>query len=154
MTSADILAETRPGASATPIIHEDRHRPLGRSLARGARGRCPQCGAGAMFDGFIKVRGHCSRCGELLHHHRADDAPPYFVTFIVGHVIVSLALAVEVALSPPSWVHILLWGPLTLGLSLALLRPIKGAIVGYQWAGRMHGFGGEVYDDPAVGQQP
>jgi uncharacterized protein (DUF983 family) len=141
------------------IWQEEAARPLARSMLRGALGRCPNCGDGALFEGFIKVSDSCARCGEILHHQRADDAPPYFVTFVVGHVVVSLVLAVEVAFSPPTWVHLLLWAPLTLILSLLLLRPIKGAIIGLQWANRMHGFGGEVTDDPVdvdvdFGSQP
>ena len=131
-----------------PIWQEETARPIARSMLRGALGRCPSCGSGALFEGFIKVRPSCASCGEALHHQRADDAPPYFVTFIVGHVVVSLVLAVEVAFSPPTWVLLLLWAPLTLILALSLLRPIKGAIIGLQWANRMHGFGGEVTDDP------
>ena len=130
------------------IWQEEAERPLARSMLRGAHGGCPNCGKGSLFEGFIRVLPSCPTCGEALHHQRADDAPPYFVTFIVGHVVVALVLAVEVALSPPTWVHLVLWAPLTLALSLSLLRPIKGAIVGLQWANRMHGFGGEVTDDP------
>lgn len=116
-------------------------RSLLTSLMRGLIGRCPNCGVGPMFTGFIKVREACPHCGQALFHHRADDAPPYVVTFIVGHVIVGMMLHVEVAYTPPMWVHALLWVPLTLLMCLVLLRPVKGAIVGYQWSHRMHGFG-------------
>ena len=74
----------------------DRH--LGRAMWRGFRGRCPNCGQGRMFRAFLKVADSCKNCGEDLHHHRADDAPAYFVILIVGHVVVPLALSVEVAL--------------------------------------------------------
>jgi uncharacterized protein (DUF983 family) len=93
-----------------------------------------------MFRTFLKVADHCPACGEDLHHHQADDAPAYFVIFAVGHIVVPLALSVELALMPPYWVHAVLWLPLTLGLAVGLLQPFKGAIVAWQWAHCMHGF--------------
>jgi uncharacterized protein (DUF983 family) len=116
-------------------------RPLGQSMLRGLFGRCPNCGQGRMFRAFLKVADQCPACGEPLHHHQADDAPAYFVIFAVGHIVVPLALSVELAFTPPYWVHAALWLPLTLGLALGLLQPFKGAIVAWQWAHRMHGFG-------------
>ncbi|MGQ7792509.1 DUF983 domain-containing protein [Faunimonas sp. B44] len=117
-------------------------RDTASALGRGGLCRCPNCGQGALFTGFLTVRDRCEACGEELHHHRADDAPPYFTISIVGHVVLTAALGVETFYGPPLWLHAVLWGPLTLGMSLGLLRPIKGAIVGLQWAWRMHGFGG------------
>lgn len=111
-----------------------------RALTRGLRGRCPACGKGRMFRAFLKVSDHCPSCREELHHHQADDAPAYFDIAIVGHVVVPLALAVETAYAPAYWIHAALWLPLTLTLSIGLLQPIKGAVVGWQWAHRMHGF--------------
>ena len=121
----------------------DRH--LATAMWRGFRGRCPNCGRSRLFRAFLKVVDRCDACGEEFHHHRADDAPAYFDMLIVGHVVVPLALSVEVAHAPPYWVHFALWGPLTIGMSVGLLQPIKGAIVGWQWATRMHGFG--THDD-------
>lgn len=95
-----------------------------------------------MFEGLLKVRDHCPACGEALHHHRADDAPPYFTVLIVGHVVVPAALLAEQTLEPAAWTHLAVWIPLTLGLTFALLPRIKGALVGLQWSQRMHGFGG------------
>lgn len=115
-------------------------RPKWRSIRRGLCGHCPSCSTGKMFRAFLKVADCCPACGEALHHHRADDAPAYFVILIVGHVVVPLALVVEVAYSPPYWLHAMLWLPLTIGLAVGLLQPIKGAIVGWQWANYMHGF--------------
>jgi uncharacterized protein (DUF983 family) len=111
-----------------------------RALRRGFLGRCPNCGQGKLFRAFLKVADRCPVCGEELYHHRADDAPAYFNIVIVGHIVVPLALAVEVAFAPSYWIHLALWLPLTLGLSFGLMQPIKGAIVGWQWAHRMHGF--------------
>jgi len=110
------------------------------SLRRGFSGRCPHCGRGRMFRAFLKVADRCPVCDEVLHHHQADDAPAYFVILIVGHLVVPLALIVEVAYSPPYWLHAAIWLPLTIGLAVGLLQPVKGAIVGWQWANYMHGF--------------
>ena len=110
------------------------------AMLRGFRGRCPNCGEGRMFHAFLKVADHCPSCGEALHHQRADDAPAYFVIVIVGHIVVPLALTVETTFAPPYWVHYAMWIPLTLGLSLGLLQPVKGTIIAWQWASRMHGF--------------
>ena len=115
-------------------------REVGQAAKHGLRGRCPKCGEGRVFRAFLKVNDYCPNCGEALHHHRADDAPPYVVITIVGHIVVGLMLAVEKGWSPDLWIHVALWLPLTVALSLALLPPIKGALVGVQWALRMHGF--------------
>ena len=93
-----------------------------------------------MFRAYLKVADNCPACGEDLHHHRADDFPAYIVIVIVGHIMVPLVLAVETAFSPPYWVHMAIWPAAVTGLSLALLQPVKGAIVGLQWVLGMHGF--------------
>lgn len=93
-----------------------------------------------MFRRYLKVADHCPACGEALHHHRADDAPPYFTIVIVGHVVVGLVLAVEMAYRPPLWLHAALWLPLTVLLALLILPSVKGALIGLQWALLMHGF--------------
>jgi uncharacterized protein (DUF983 family) len=107
---------------------------------RGMRCRCPACGDGSQFGSFMKIADRCPACGEELHHQRADDAPPYFTIFIVGHIVVPLVLLVERLWHPDMWVHAALWLPVTLGLTLWLMPRVKAAIVGLQWALRMHGF--------------
>ena len=94
-----------------------------------------------LFLRYLKVADQCPSCGEALHHHRADDAPPYFTILAVGHIIVPLMLMVEQRFEPAEWLHAALWVPLTVVLSLWLLPRIKGALIGLQWAMRMHGFG-------------
>ncbi len=121
-------------------MNTQKDRNTGEAVLRGMRCKCPSCGIGGVFDGYLSVKQSCDNCGEELHHHRADDAPPYFTIFIVGHVIVALAMWVEMAYVPPMWIHMAVWLPLTLIMSLALLRPIKSALVGLQWALRMDGF--------------
>ena len=93
-----------------------------------------------MFRAFLKVADHCPACGEELHHHRADDFPAYVVIVIVGHILVPLVLLVETHLAPPFWVGMTLWPAAVVALTLALIQPVKGAIVGLQWAMGMHGF--------------
>jgi uncharacterized protein (DUF983 family) len=115
-------------------------RPRGRALLRGLRRRCPACGEGRMFRAFLKVADRCAHCGEELHHHEADDAPAYFVIFIVGHIVVPLLLLVEIRFAPPLAVHFAIWPTLTLVLALVLIAPIKGAVIAMQWAFGMHAF--------------
>lgn len=117
-------------------------RHTGEAMLRGLRCRCPACGEGKLFRAYLKVADNCPKCGEELHHHRADDAPAYFTITIVGHIVVAGALILERAYSPETWVHSVLWLPLTLILCLTLLPVVKGSLVGLQWAQRMHGFGG------------
>lgn len=113
---------------------------MARALWRGARCKCPKCGEGRLFRSFLKVSDTCGACGEDFHHHRADDMPAYIVISIVGHIVVGLLLWTEIHFAPPLWVHAVLWLPLTLGLSLGLLQPVKGTIVALQWHLGMHGF--------------
>ena len=111
-----------------------------QAMWRGFTCSCPACGKGHMFGAFLKVADSCDACGEELHHHRADDAPPYFTMFIVGHIVVPLVLVVEKLWAPPLLLHFTLWTLVTLGLTFALMPAVKGAVVGLQWALRMHGF--------------
>jgi len=110
-----------------------------RGLWRGFVQRCPECGHGALFAGYLKVNPRCGACGLALGDFRADDAPPYFTMLIVGHVIVPAMLLLEQLHHPPEWLHAALWLPLTLGMTLTLLPRIKGAVIGFQWANRIRG---------------
>ena len=115
-------------------------RDVWTALKRGFRGRCPRCGEGKLFRAFLKVDDHCSVCKQDFTGHRADDLPAYLVIVIVGHIVVPLALMIETNYSPPVVLQLAIYLPLTLIASLALLQPVKGAVVGMQWALRMHGF--------------
>jgi uncharacterized protein (DUF983 family) len=110
------------------------------AMKRGFRGRCPRCGEGKLFRAFLKVDNNCSACGLDFTPHRADDLPAYLVIVIVGHIVVPLALMIETNYSPPVALQLAIYLPLTLVASLLLLQPVKGAVVGMQWALRMHGF--------------
>lgn len=122
-------------------------RPIATAMLRGARQSCPACGEHSLFTRYLKVVDTCPACATELHHHRADDAPPYFTILVVGHVVVGGILALEMAVAPEAWVHALIWLPLTLVLSLTLLPRFKGMLIGLQWALQMHGFG--VERDPS-----
>ncbi len=115
-------------------------RDVWAAMKRGFRGRCPRCGEGKLFRAFLKVDSTCSVCGLDFTPHRADDLPAYLVIVIVGHIVVPLALMIETNFAPPVALQLSIYLPLTLILSLLLLQPVKGAVVGLQWALRMHGF--------------
>lgn len=117
-------------------------RPVGRSIRRGLFNRCPNCGEGRMFGRFLKVNDTCSVCGAELHHHRADDFPPYIVVTIVGHLVLGGFMMTEMLVTLSNWQHLAIWVPITIAGSIALMQPVKGGVVGLQWALRMHGFGG------------
>ena len=124
---------TRDSASAEK-------RDVWTAMKRGFRGRCPRCGEGKLFRAFLKVDNNCSACGLDFTPHRADDLPAYLVIVIVGHLLVPVILWVETSYSPPVWLQLSIYLPFTLIASLLLLQPVKGAVVGIQWALRMHGF--------------
>lgn len=100
------------------------------------RGRCPRCGEGPLFKGFLSLHGRCARCGLDFAGIDSGDGPAAFVILIVGFVVVGLALWVEVSWSPPLLVHFLLWLPLTLILCLPLLRALRGLMIGLQYKNR------------------
>ncbi len=133
----EIMSTNDTATSREAIIGK---RPLARSILRGAGGKCPSCGEGKIFGQYLKVAEQCDVCGEELHHHRADDAPPYFTIFIVGHIMIPLALIVERIWRPEMYLHMIMWLPMAVALTLLLLPVVKGAVVGLQWALRMHGF--------------
>jgi len=112
-----------------------------QAVGRGFSGSCPHCGCGRVFAGFLKVAETCESCGLELHRHRADDLPPYLVIFLVGHVVGYGILVSEMRFHAPLWLHIAVWPALTLALSLLLLQPVKGAVVGLQYALGLHGLG-------------
>ncbi|MEM6355940.1 MAG: DUF983 domain-containing protein [Pseudomonadota bacterium] len=135
----------KPSAAA-PLSGEHRlsdERPLMPALKRGWKGCCPSCGERTLFSSYLTVAYTCSACGEPLHHHRADDLPAWITMIVVGHILAVALLAVENAYAPALWVHGLIFGPFIILSSLWMLPRVKGAVVGMQWAMRMHGFGAE-----------
>jgi uncharacterized protein (DUF983 family) len=99
----------------------------------GLSGRCPRCGKGKLFDGFLAVRQCCEACGLDYSFADAGDGPAVFVMFIAGFIVVGTALVVEIKYAPPLWVHAILWVPLILLVTLAPLRLIKGLLIALQY---------------------
>jgi uncharacterized protein (DUF983 family) len=104
-------------------------------------GRCPRCGRGALFKGFLTVNERCAVCGLDLGGQDAGDGPAVFVILLLGALVVGLAIWVEVRFEPPIWVHVALWTPFTLGAALSMLRPLKAALIALQY--RHRELGGE-----------
>jgi uncharacterized protein (DUF983 family) len=117
------------------------------ALWRGFRGACPSCGGRGLFRAYLKPVDACRHCGEDMSHQRADDAPPYFTMVIVGHIVVPLMLAVALRVELSNLTHLMIWLPLALVMTLALLQPVKGATIALQWALYMHGFDGSADPD-------
>jgi len=105
------------------------HNPLLAGLA----GRCPNCGEGQLFEGFLKVSPRCEACGFDLAKADSGDGPAVFVILIAGFLVAFAALIVEIKFRPPIWLHMVIWLPLTVVLCLALLRPFKGALLAAQF---------------------
>ncbi|HVV80293.1 MAG TPA: DUF983 domain-containing protein [Pseudolabrys sp.] len=116
---------------------------LGQAVSRGLRGRCPQCGEGHLFSGFLTMRPRCDKCGLDYSFADAGDGPAIFVILIGGFIVVFAALITEVLYQPPFWLHAALWLPLILLVTLLPLRLLKGLLIDLQYhhkaqEGRMH----------------
>ncbi|MEM1265126.1 MAG: DUF983 domain-containing protein [Pseudomonadota bacterium] len=111
-----------------------------RAMARGFKGTCPRCGDGPLFDGYLKVADRCPQCGLDLTPQRADDGPAYLTVVIVGHLLVPLLVPVYLAWDPDPLLIAGVFGLASVVLSLGLLPRLKGAMIGLQWAKRLHGF--------------
>ncbi len=122
------------------MAEEEAERPLWPALRRGWSGRCPNCGAGPLLRGYLKVRDHCPVCGEAFHHHRADDGPAYLTILIVGHLLAPIIYFVFTEFRPEPLVMASVFCVFTVALALFLLPRLKGGLVALQWAKRMHGF--------------
>lgn len=104
------------------------------SVIRAAFGaRCPRCGQGRLFQGFLALRPACERCGLDFAPIDTGDGPQVFVILIAGALIASAALVVEAAFEPPYWVHFVLWLPAVLIMTLGLLRPVKATLIALQY---------------------
>jgi len=95
--------------------------------------RCPRCGRGRLFRGFLEVADRCEVCDLDLRSHDSGDGPAVFIILILGFVVVGLALWLELTFAPPLWVHLVLWFPLILGGSIGLLRPFKATLIALQY---------------------
>jgi uncharacterized protein (DUF983 family) len=113
----------------------DRPAPVS-PLRAGLACRCPRCGRGKLFSGFLTVAGCCPVCGLDFNEIDSGDGPAVFVVFVVGIVVVAGALWVEVKYQPPYWVHAALWLPAIMIGTLGLLRPFKAALFALQYKHR------------------
>lgn len=109
------------------------------SLRHGFRRRCPRCGEGRMFSGYLSVPEVCAECRLPFDPIRSDDAPAYFTIFLVGHIVVPGLLLMEQWFAPPTWLQMAIWLPATLILSLALLPYIKGGVMAAIWSSKATG---------------
>ena len=126
---------------------EEVKRPLWQSIKRGLLCRCPACGSGKLFRSFLKPVDNCAACGEAMHHHRSDDLPPYLTIVVIGHVIIAGYMMTDMVWPMPLWLTFTIWTPITLLATLLVIQPIKGGVIGLQWAMKMHGFSGRSSDD-------
>ena len=118
-------------------------RDLRTAVLRGVKGKCPACGDAALFGRFLKPVSHCPACGQGWTHQRADDLPAYLVVLILGHVLVPLVVAANLRFDMAMWIQMTLWPGLALLFAMLMIQPAKGAVIGLQWARRMHGFSRE-----------
>ena len=109
-------------------------------LRAGLMCRCPKCGKGRLYSGYLKVVEACAKCGLELRKHDAGDGPAVFVVLIVGAIIVGLALWVDTSYQPPYWVHLVIWAPAILGGCLGALRPAKAIMIALQFKHGIAGF--------------
>lgn len=112
---------------------DDRYYPVQSSIKVGLRNCCPRCGEGRLFTGFLTLPAKCDKCGLEYDFADAGDGPAVFIMMIAGFIIVGCALWVEFTYQPPYWVHAVLWIPLTLLLTVGLLRPLKGWLIAQQY---------------------
>ena len=102
----------------------------------GLRGLCPRCGNRTLFAGLATFAPRCRACELDFAAFNVGDGPAAFLIFIVGGLVVGLAIALELGVSPPWWVHVLLWLPLTAILTVGLLRIGKGLLLALEYRHR------------------
>jgi len=116
-------------------LEERRYPPLS-AVSTGLAGRCPRCGDGKMFQGFLTVAPRCDVCGLDFSFADSGDGPAVFVTLIAGFLVLGIALAVDMAYEPPLWVYAVVFLPLTVIVCLGLLRPLKGLLIASQYVNK------------------
>jgi uncharacterized protein (DUF983 family) len=106
---------------------------LSQIVLRGLACKCPRCGKGKLYTGFLTLRPRCDSCGLDYAFIDAGDGPAVFIIMIAGAIVVAAALIVEVKYQPPFWVHAVLWLPLILATTLLPLRSMKSLLVALQF---------------------
>jgi len=123
------------------VVEEREIKP---AMWRGLKRKCPNCGQGSLFAGYLKTADSCSHCGQDFTAHRADDGPAYLTILVVGHIIGFAMHFIWSAYRPDPLTMALVLTAGSVALSLWLLPRLKGMIIAIQWAKRMHGFGKEA----------
>lgn len=103
-------------------------------LSAGLACRCPRCGEGKLFEGYLKLKPRCSACGLDFTFADSADGPAVLIMFLAGFTILGGLLAVEILYEPPMWLHLVIWVPLMVMMCLSLLRPMKGLAISTQYA--------------------
>jgi len=119
----------RPSPSNSPEAPGERPAPL----AAGLGGLCPRCGARTLYAGWLRFEPRCPACGLDISAFNVGDGPAAFLTLILGTAVVVAAVALELSVSPPVWVHLLLWPPLTLAAVFASLRVAKAWLLALEY---------------------
>ncbi|MCX2723822.1 DUF983 domain-containing protein [Roseibium salinum] len=114
-------------------MEDKAHFPAVNPVSAGLAGKCPRCGQGKLFDGFLSVKTSCASCGLDYSFADSGDGPAVFVIMLVGFIVVALVLFVELAYQPPMWLHMVIWLPLTVLLAAMVLRPLKGLLIALQF---------------------
>ncbi|TAK48497.1 MAG: DUF983 domain-containing protein [Xanthobacteraceae bacterium] len=114
------MSDPHPRASVSPFV-------------AGLTCKCPRCGKGRLFDGFLTLRPRCETCGLDFAFIDSGDGPAVFVIMLAGGVVVACALVVEILYRPPFWLHAMLWFPLILATTLLPLRPVKALLIALQF---------------------
>ncbi len=111
-------------------------------LSAGLRCRCPRCGRGRLYDGLLTVAATCGECGLDFAPHDSGDGPAVFVIFILGAIVIPFVFAFERLAEPPMWAHMIVWPPVVIALSIALLRPMKAILVALHYKNLRHEYDG------------
>ncbi len=117
----------------TEPVHQSPASSSVSPIVAGLTCRCPQCGKGKLFGGFLSLRPRCDRCGLDYTFIDSGDGPAVFIILLAGFVVVGCALIVEVMYQPPFWVHAVLWIPLIAATTLLPLRPMKSLLIALQY---------------------
>lgn len=116
-------------------------------LIAAVRGQCPRCGSRSLFEGMVRFAPRCRACALDYGQFNVGDGPAAFLILIVGGLITALAVILQVRASPPFWVHLLLWLPLTTAAVIGCLRLSKAALLIVEYRNRA-GEGRLAPDEP------
>ncbi|OIQ46264.1 MAG: hypothetical protein BM558_00345 [Roseobacter sp. MedPE-SW] len=134
------MTDMTQSETTAALTQEPQQRAWKPAVLRGVQLRCPNCGEGKMLESYLKVKHSCEACGQELHHNRADDGPAYLTILLVGHLLGFALHITYIQFRPDPLTLALIMSLVTISASLFILPRMKGLVVAYQWAKRMHGF--------------